>query len=258
MLITLANILSITIFVRKFRHRKPYISLINLSFADLVVGCSVIIVGIELMVTMTTKDNDGCVSLWKTFYVSFSSLAVVESATTLALIAMERAFAVLSPLSHRVLKGKHYRYAILLTWSLNGTHFLCNIIMRCVQESLREKVVFGITFAIVISSLIIMVLSYIAIYVKIRFFHVPQNIPNSQVQMKLCKTLFITTVASVIMSLPFGVYQSYSGACGQECDLSFTWYNATIWMVYFNSFVNVPIYAWKMRAFRREMKKIFC
>ncbi|KXJ19173.1 hypothetical protein AC249_AIPGENE5073 [Exaiptasia diaphana] len=74
----------------------------------------------ELMPTvMSITDRNDCLSHWVTFYTTLASLAVVESATTLALIAMERAYAVLKPISHRVLKAKHYRVAILLTWALN-------------------------------------------------------------------------------------------------------------------------------------------
>lgn len=254
--IILANVLSLVIFFRKFRHLKTCILLINLSVADLLAGLFVV----NLIFRYTTEFSldmaeSACSDSFLSTLLDFSHQGILESIITLAIIAFERAFAVIKPRRHRVIKTRYYQFGIGLTWIISSIPTAIGLAMRC-KTRIRE-LVFSLSFAIEVASLIIMFVAYVAIYIKLRFFPVFQHNANTQMQMKLLKTLFIATAASIGTMLPFGVYLGYTLSC-KACVPNQDAYKATIFLSISNSFINFVIYTWKMPEFGREVKKLIC
>jgi len=254
LVIVFANILSLVIFVRKFRHLKMFILLVNLAMADLMTGLFVVKLVIRYKTQETVKiTRTACSGNLLAALLDFSHLGMLESVATLAFIALERAFAVIKPLRHRVIRTRYYHCGILLTWVISLIPTAVGIATRC-----HAKVRYFVFVSIVTNdtmSLLIMIASYTSIYVKLRFYPIFQHNSSTQMQMKLVKTLFTTTVASLGLVAPFGVYYGYSVSCN-GCEVNETAYNVTLFLSISNSFVNFLIYAWKMPEFSREVKDI--
>jgi len=256
LLIIFSNITSVVIFVRKYRHLRTNILLINLSIADLLAGLFVVNMAIDFY-TLKPVSN-------MLFYCSsnnvlasvlgFAHQGALESVATLALIALERAFAVIKPLQHRVLKRKYYRCSVILTWFLTALPNVMTYVIRC--NSPFEILAYSAGILLVSLSLVIMIMSYAAIYIKLRFYPVFQHNASTQMQMRLLKTLFTTTVASAGTLSPFGVYSLYCKYYGLTVDENV--YNFTLLLAFSNSFINFLVYAWKMPEFGREIEKIIC
>jgi len=256
--IIVVNILSLVIFLKKFRHLKTYILLVNLSIADFLVGIFIIKLIFryksEGKFRMTIPPcSSGVISTLSEFLYQ----GILESVATLALIAIERAFAVIKPLKHRVLKSRYYHLGILLTWTVSSLPTLMGITMRC-QHRVSSYTLFAISFGIEVVSLAIMIVSYAAIYIKLRFYPVFQHNASTQMQMRLLKTLFIATIASIGTILPLGTYYGYVVSCNTCENKHDNIYNATLFLALSNSLINFLVYASKMPEFGREVKKIVC
>lgn len=252
-IIIFANVFSLCIFIRKFRHQRTYFFLINLSLADVLTGYCAVANGLIYIIVETQKN---CTMTWNTYRIGFSLMAILESAQTLALVALERAYAIIKPVHHRVLSKKYYKSATLATWIVSCFLAITNIFL-CTNDA-TFIIVFCISVSIVSICLIAIFVSYAAIYVKIRFFPIFHHNASTQVQLKLCKTLFIATSASILATVPIAGLQLYYDSCGGSCQENPYLRNTALFLIFSNSFVNLVIYAWKMPEFRKEIIKNLC
>jgi len=262
LLIIFANIISLVIFVRKFRHLKTCMLLINLSFTDLMVGFFTVIQSILYLLTSLSSSSSGpkdqkCHNAFLTFGIVISNLVIMESLATLALVAVERAYAVIKPICHRVIKTKYYRLGIFFTWCISSVPVICFIVMRCGDPKLRDFTSLVLLNGLGLMYIFIMIISYTTIYVKLRFYPVFQQNASTQMQIGLCKTLFLATLASAIAYVPYCIFTFYNHT---QTTSNGSTYLVVLLFACSNSFVNCFIYAWKMPAFRLELRKmcVFC
>jgi len=260
--IIFANIISLVIFVKKFRHLKTYILLINLSFADLMVGFSTFRISVNYLIAATSsiwRQDQICLDVLSTFGKGFSDFVTLESFATLALIAVERAFSVIKPLVHRVCETKYYHRGLVLTWGTNTVPVVCFTVFRCNSE-LRELANFILLNGFGSVYFLVMILSYITICVNQRFYPVFQHNASTQMQVRLCKTLSLATLASAIAYMPYSILSVYNriliASNSSKTDWNIYTMIATL-LLCSNSFVNCLVYAWKMPAFRNELKNMF-
>lgn len=199
--IIVTNIISLVIFVRKFRHIKTYRLLINLSIADLLVGLYALLKSISHLLKALSPyghHNQNCSdNAFLVFDRTFSKLVILESAATIALIAVERAYAVIKPIRHRVIKSKYYRYGIFLTWIVNTAPVFPDLFFPC--DSTQWVITSFLSNGLGVMYFSIMTVFYVAIYVKMRFYPVFQH--NSNTETQLSKTLFLTTLAIILCQL---------------------------------------------------------
>jgi len=257
--IIFANIISLVIFVKKFRHLKTYMLLINLSFADLMVGFYTVLMSINYLMVATSlwslyPQNQKCIGAFRIFNIVFSDIVILESLATLVVIALERAFAIIKPIRHRVIKTKYYRLGIFFTWCISTVPGICFMVMRC-NPKVGHFTAFLLRNGLGMIYLSIMIIAYVAIYVKMRFYPVFQHNASTQMQVRLCKTLFLATIASAIAYLPFCISSIYRYMHVTSPSLYVN--IITEFLVCSNSFVNCLIYAWKMPAFRNELINMF-
>ena len=258
-IILIGNIFTIYVFwTHRKRLKRASILLIDLAVVDLLVGLTEL-PGIASgtipqhfekgkMVKETTHDN--MTVIIPTMF-SFTSLFF------LVLISLERAYAVIWPLRHRVASTKMYICGTAVVWV--GGLTVATLL------SLNSFKVFGYTYAMVpvcvmiFSSLIIISISYLSIRTRLQFRAVTaakhQNRQNNEEQnMKLSRTLFIVVAASFVCWLPGSVSYFIYVFC--ECEFSVPLlYSGTLFNIG-SSIVNPIIYSFRMPIFKEMLNRL--
>ena len=258
-LISIGNIFTIYVFWTHRKHlKRTSILLINLAVADLLVGLTEpfpIATGTiarhfekgEVM-KQTTHDNMSNI---------LPAMFSISSLFCLANISMERAYAVIWPLRHRVISNKSYICSIAFVWAA-GILVAVLLFLNSI-EVFRYIYVMVPVCLMIFFSLTIICLSYLSIRTRLRR-RVPaihQN--NKQTQdeekdMKLSRTLFIVIAASFVCWLPSSVLYFIYAFC--ECKFPvLLLYSGTLFNIA-SSIVNPVIYSFRMTFFEETLKKL--
>ena len=125
-IIIVGNAFTIFVFwTQRSRLTRTYFLLVNLAVADFLVGIT------ELIVIGTVKFQDtgegyagGILrqsrsNLSAAFFMLFANSSVYF----LALVSLERAFAVLRPIRHRITNSRIYIYSIIIVWVVGLVFF---------------------------------------------------------------------------------------------------------------------------------------
>lgn len=257
--ITIGNLIAMVIFLKTKLHCKSNYLLVILTVADLCVGLATGLSAIPLILYNDGYKNGHYtivnVSFICNIYTTFWSIIV------LAFIAFERVYAILFPLKHRMFKDKDYYCAIGATVIISLVILFIIIGLEQVgaasSHESRHRVVN--IFMIVVSFIILVLigLSYVTIWIKIRFF-VLRECNSSRKNKKLAKTAFIVTVVSFISWMPEGMIIAYEMFLCRSCPpkLSIHVYMFADVLLYGNSLVNLFVYAFRMPFFRNELSRI--
>jgi len=263
LIIIFCNIIGLIIFTKRARHSRPCLLLANQCIADLLVGIE-IIYSIAIHSTTTYKLTSNDVECQKLVFIINSALwifSVEASYGCLGLISLERAYAIFRPFKHRVLRKKTYIYGIVAIWSIAGIQSLISILPNCYRYKLAFiDLLYGLAFTVFLSAFLLMIISYLAIYIKLKFFPIFQNTSLRNNEIKLCRTLFYTSLASVVIFLPYLFVKMYirihcihTGKCLPHFLTAIT---ELIFLS--NSYINFVIYAWKFPSFVGSAKKLLC
>lgn len=245
-IIVLGNLASIVTFIKtqSLRRRCHYL-IISLSFADLLVGLNV------FMVVHFARTG----RLYSIFLVLLDIIDTFTgnaSILTLAVIAVERFYAIFFPFRHRMLTFSVYVVYILLPWILSASIASLCFIMYFVDNAVYTIYQYAI-FVNGFIALLIVIVFYLCIGVKAM-----QNSLNAQEsrnqnlrERKLAVTLLIVTLASFLTWLPhlcllFAIY-----LCN-TCPLPHI--NTVIIikiLQYCNSGINLLIYVLRIPEFRK-------
>ena len=134
-----------------------------------------------------------------------ANLFPIASLVNLAAISLERMHATLFPFEHRVIKKKVYAMAIAAIWFLTSLRETVQIVLFKTQGNSHLAVSFsGITLILYWSlPLFLICVSYVAIFIKVRFSPNPRHHGATNRERKLTATLLIVTLASLMTWLPF-------------------------------------------------------
>ena len=123
-LIVLGNTFTIFVFwTERSRLKRTYFLLINLAVADLLVGIT------ELIVIGSAKSHnigEGYGFLMRSRANPIAAFILLFSGTSvysLVLISIERAFAILRPIRHRITNSGVYNCSIVITWAVGLAFF---------------------------------------------------------------------------------------------------------------------------------------
>ena len=193
-LICIGNAFTVFVFWnQRASLKRPCYLLINLAVADLLVGAT------ELIITATITIPQGkvkFVSEWAAVVNVFASVSLL----CLLQISLERAYAVLWPLRHRVANTQTYIISIVLVW-LAG---LC--IMAVQFLTLNKKIPKKTSFLIINLTLFFCLCVILATYMAIRK-HLRNTNPAVEAHnrktieqnVKLSKTLFVVIGLSIFV-----------------------------------------------------------
>lgn len=252
------NALAIIVYLKEpsLRRRSMYL-VINLAVADMCVG------GISLSIDLFISGRS-C-RLWKNYLspagesilISVLFVFTMASVTNLAAISLDRMHASFRPLKHRVIQKWIFGAAVVAVWCIAA---LCSAFMFLnFIFTLGSPGEFYSYLSLLVCCVFIILVSYSAIVVKIYFGKRPQHHGSVSRERKLTKTLFIVTVVSLTLMLPYIFFwflifskRPFWAFSSQTLHLRFF----LVSLAYANSVVNPILYAFKIPEFEKAMFKI--
>ena len=246
--IVLGNLLTIVLFTfnRKLRNKKRLYLVMNMAFADLVLGGASLPLFVYFMVTRSRLYFSEFPSFLKIIFMVSS----VASFTTAALISAERFYAIFWPLKHRTLSTRAYKLVILMAWILPILFSTAYILLF--RLSLRGFFAFSTLYSLF---LIVTICGLsIIIWRKIQQKSVPCHQNRDTQIRRLTKTLSLVSVVTLSTMIP-AIILNLLRIFGQKISsntLVFTYF------IYFSrSFINPMMYALRMPEFRQGLH-LFC
>ena len=237
-LIVAGNILNIWTFFKLRRRKRSSFLLIGLGAADLLVGGLAIPLFIAAFesASITTRRVFNIVDM----FTSTSSIY------TLAVISLERMFAIGWPLRHRTANFRVYICAISIPWIIAAIFTVLTDVYVYIKK--RDSVIYLLVF-FPATPLLVMCVAYYVIWRKQK--SPICNHSNVIREAKLANTLFLITGASVFTWLPF---QIINILVNLHVFPSFSHLQLTVFIIrvlqYSNSFVNVIIYPLRIPEFK--------
>ena len=256
--IVTVNLLAIILFIknRNLRTRSMYL-VISLTVADMLVGvlsggyvqfyflqrCRLIKLNLSWKVDFSLSGFH--------FFFPFVSL------TNIAMISLERFHATFRPFRHRLIKRWVYVVAIVVVWVfplIVSVSWAVVLIVTRYNRYIRES------FCLL--CLIVTFVSYSSILFKFRFGAHPQrHCVVALRQRKLTFTLFITTLVSLLLWLPYSILLFLTSSTDMINSLSsveyFHLFHLFHFFYYANSFVNPILYTIRMPDFKKALFSLF-
>ena len=242
---------------RNLRKRSTYL-VINLAVADMISGGTS---------TLDLFYNVGAIcNFWRYNRLSWYQIPQVlhlwfpiVSLTNMTVISLERLNATFWPFRHRTIKKSVYWVLIIAIW-LTPLLFSCALIM--IQYYTRNWYYYFYAWSsFIFFCLLVICVSYVFIFVKLRFGNQPRHHGAANRERKLTVTLFTVTSLSLLMWLPYVITTFLFVATNILMSLSdiafFRLENVLIILFYANSFLNPILYTMRMPGFRRALK-MFC
>ena len=251
-----------TIFVfwsQRLSLRRTCFLLINLAIADLIVG-------IVEPIVLATEDtpNSEAVRAQQNEQIehmymasAFQHIGSSTSLFFLALISLERVYAVLWPLRHRVMHTRVYIYSIFIVWALGLCAGVLLILgMNCTKVNCRAYFLITLCSFLFIS-LVVICASYLTIRTRLRHTPPGLEVHNRQLtehNLRLSRTFFIVVVLSVVFWLPgFVVYTIRSFCLPCVSQMWIMWIVKAIHLA--NSMVNPFVYTFRMPIFKNALRR---
>ena len=249
---------SFTIFVfwkQRLHQKRTCFLLINLAVADLLVG-------ISELIGLSTGKFDKMTAVrgkQKKANISFSALPVFASSTSvffLALVSLERAYAVLYPLRHRVTNTRVYIYTAVIAWVFGLCTAGLSLVPKYYKKVEGRYFILSIHICLFIALLVICA-SYIKIRNRLRSTSpeiAPQTNRSTEHNLRLSRTMFIVIAASLVFWLPAFVVYTLRDFCYQCFPPLVHSFVKVLHLA--NSTVNPFVYTFRMPIFKDALKKL--
>ena len=257
-IIIVGNTFTIFVFwTQRSRLKRTYFLLINLAIADFLVGITELTV-LGTAISQITTDDYAVLKQSQSYpFVAFVLLSSSTSVYFLALISLERAFAVLWPIRHRIANSGVYIKSILVVWTIGLCFFALTLLSFHCSE-VKKKYVFVCTNTCLLISLLVICASYLKIHNRLRAPSPKLDIHTNQLRernVRLSKTLFIAIASSLVFWMPAFVVYSTRELCLRCIPDTVVPYVYALHLA--NSMMNPLVYSFRMQIFKDILKK-FC
>ena len=257
-IIIVGNTFTIFVFwTQRSRLKRTYFLLINLAIADFLVGITELTV-LGTAISQITTDDYAVLKQSQSYpFVAFVLLSSSTSVYFLALISLERAFAVLWPIRHRIANSGVYVKSILVVWTI-GLCFFALTLLSFHYPEVKKKYVFVCTNTCLLISLLVICASYLKIHNRLRAPSPELDIHTNQLRernVRLSKTLFIAIASSLVFWMPAFVVYSTRELCLRCIPDTVVPYVYALHLA--NSMMNPLVYSFRMQIFKDILKK-FC
>ena len=258
-LIVFGNTFTIFVFwTQRSRLKRTDFLLINLAVADLLVGI------MELIIIGTAKSHnvgEGYGFLMRSRANPIAAFILLFSGTSvyfLALISMERAFAVLRPIRHRIINSRVYNCSIVIVWAVGLVCFGLTVLSFHYSDFVGEYVFLLFRRCLLISFLIICV-SYLSIRTRLRA-PPPAELDNHRHRsrehnLRFSKTVFIAIASSFVFWMPAFVVYSTRVFCQRYFTPLVFWLVDAMYLV--NSMANPLVYSFRTQIFKDAFHKFW-
>ena len=246
--VVMGNIIAIALFAfnKKLRKKKSLYLVMNMAFADLMLG---VIYLPSFIFSLVNPENQSSYerSFFRKIILAFLSLA---SSITAALISAERFYAIYCPLKHRTLSMRAYRLVILLVWTLAILFSTVYVLLFWSPMALYSFLCLYVLFlALTICGL------NIGIWRKFK-----QKTPCHQQnralqQQRLTKALLYVSVFTLISWIPISLC-NLIGSFGYNIHDHILL--LTLFMYLSSSFINPVVYAIRIPEFRQALPNVCC
>ena len=255
--IVVGNTFAIFVFwTHKLHQKRTCFILINLAVADLLVGIA------EPIVLTTEKIPRMRAFRGQKIPPNPSSalqlLGSITSVFFLALISLERVYAVLWPLRHRVTNTRVYICSIVIVWVVG----LCAAgmsVLSMYYPKVNKRYVTVVVHTLLFISLLVITASYLKISRRLRYTPdgiAAHKIRSTETNLRVSRTIFMVIALSLVFWLPaFTVYTI--GAFCRRC-FTRTVVSSVNALHLANSMVNPLVYIFRMPIFRNAVRKKFC
>ena len=267
--IVILNVITIIVFLSQpqLKSRGTYLLIRNLAIVDLLVGAISGPLQIERM-------GDFCDS-WEYKFSSMASwdflirhtflhIFSFASLANLVAISLDRVHATFYPSRHVFINKRVYLVAVSVIWLVAVAREAVQIAWvrtRTPDPDLLAIINFSLYVAYYLISLLVICLSYIFIFIRIRFSpHLNSMRSNvSTRERQLTTMLFIVTVASLFALLPVIVFVSVQTFQLPNLSLSSEFHIRMTVIMFFlaNSLANPIIYSMRMQPFRAGLAVLF-
>ena len=254
LIIIVSNILTMVAFFgcKKLLHMRASYFLINLAAADLLVGA--ITVPMYIVLLCYHLEN----VTYQSVYTAVDIASGFASVFTLTAIGIERLYAFCWPLRHRaVLTDAKYLLIIGVVWILAFIVTILHLLFK--YYVISYDVFFYIMMSSLSACLFSMSVSYIGIWIKVKFYYGSQHRPSGR-DKKVARMLLIITLTFVVTWLPFHLLNIINFFCN-FCFTSKLPHDVLFFcklLHYANSFLNPVIYSFQMPDFRTALGRILC
>ncbi|XP_068723189.1 adenosine receptor A2a-like [Montipora capricornis] len=243
------NALTIVIFVKKLKRRRPQFSLVSLAVADLMVGS----ITVPLFIVTYWITNIQYVFLnvildWTDMFTGFASIF------TLTVIALERLLAIGWPLRHRALSCKAYVVAIATPWILAFTVAWITTIFNYVSGQRIPPLV--LLFIFLFAPIILTCATYPLLWIKAMSRRRKTRAIRDARDFKLAKTAALITGAFLVTWLPLQIFLLIINLCTSCRELSPVLGMIFKLLQYGNSVVNIFIYSLRNDEYRSALFEI--
>ena len=259
--IVTVNLLSIILFIknRSLRTRAMYL-VINLTIADMFVG------GFSHFFLFQCLSKHSCdivkMNLSQELNVIINFLFLwfpLTSLTNIAVISLDRMHATIRPFRHRLVKKWVYGVTIAGIWVLATMVSTATLILRQYEKEWLYHLYLWQSY--ICLCLLVICVSYSSIAVKFLCGAHPQRHGAANRQRKLTVTLFIMTIVSLLMWLPYAVitFLVYDTDIVNFLLLKeFVRLEFSLIILYFmNSLVNPIVYTIRIPEFRKALLLLF-
>ena len=258
--IVTVNLLSIILFIknRSLRTRAMYL-VISLTIADMFVGgfSHFHIFGHLSLYSCDIVKMNLSLELKVIIYFFFDWFPLT-SLTNIAVISLDRMHATIRPFRHRLIKKWVYGVTIAGVWVLAAMVSTATLVLGKEWSYIYS---FSLWSSYCCLCLFVVCVSYSSIVVKFLCGVHPQHQGAANRQRKLTVTLFIMTIVSLLMWLPYAVLTFSSIQSSIMKFLSFQELqrlNLSLVILYFmNSLVNPIVYTIRMPEFRKALLVLF-
>ena len=256
--ILIANMFTIFVFwIHRKKLKRTFLLVINLAFADLFVGFTGILTVIGAFALQRHTGFN------KISYDTFFGISLILHATFacisvyfLVLISLERAFALIWPLRHRVASIKVYINSVVIVWLVGTAQGA--LIFLALNEDIKMEYSEVCGGFLIYFSLGTICVSYLSIRKRLnnrnRYINTTQNRQILEQNIKLSKTFFTVICASVVCLAPSVSF--YIVSCFHPAlFVGFLKY-IFVMLNQSNSLVNPMIYSFRMPIFRKTLKQL--
>ncbi|XP_067029983.1 substance-K receptor-like [Acropora muricata] len=252
------NALQIVIYLkeRSLRKRSTYL-VMNQAVADMFVGGYVIfecwLLGGYCDFWAINSFSIPFFLLFITFYHFFP----LASLLNLTAISLDRTLAMFRPFKHRLVKKKMFGVVIVAVWITAGL-FTTSVLLFFLDQLPAFKEYKNILMTYCLSSLfclLIIAVSYSSIAIKVVCGNQPRHHGATNRERKLTKTLFIITVVSLLLTLPYVILHILVLVPNPALETisfraKFRLYLFVLSLFFGNSFVNPILYTFRMPEFK--------